>query len=288
MIYSMTGFATAIRELAQYALNLDLRSVNHRFLDVQFRLPDELRPFEPEMRELVVAQVQRGKVECRVNLTAVTTLAIPSQINVERLQELQQLNQRVHALLPGCQALRVIDVLRWPNVLATDTLPLEELHASCLELLYTALQDFNMSRNREGEKLKAVLLERVSGIEVLVSSIVPRVPQLIAAYQEKLGARLREAMMSNDDDRIRQEVALFAAKIDIDEELSRLRTHLQEIRRALDQGGIVGKRLDFLMQELNRETNTVGSKSVDVTVSQIAVDIKVLIEQMREQIQNIE
>jgi uncharacterized protein (TIGR00255 family) len=158
----------------------------------------------------------------------------------------------------------------------------------CQSLLETVLQDFTASRAREGEKLKAVLLERADTIEQRIAEVAPRMPQVIAAFQEKLATRLKEALSNADDERIRQEVVMFANKIDVDEELSRLATHIAELRRVLDKGGAVGKRLDFLMQELNREANTLGSKAADIAVTQVSMELKLLIEQMREQIQNIE
>jgi len=180
------------------------------------------------------------------------------------------------------------DVLRWPGVLATEPLPLEELQTACKEMIVIALQEFNAARAREGEKLKVVLLERAAGMERRIAEITPRLPQVIAAFHERLAARLREVMGSGEDERIRQEVAVFATKIDVDEELSRLGAHVSELKRILAAGGMAGKQLDFLMQELNREANTLASKSVDLAVTQAALDLKLLIEQMREQVQNIE
>jgi uncharacterized protein (TIGR00255 family) len=173
-------------------------------------------------------------------------------------------------------------------MLGADTLPVEELKTACRELLQTALDEFTAARAREGGKLRGMLLERAAAMEKHVAGVAPRMPGIIAAFQEKLSTRLKEATVSGDDERIRQEIALFANKIDVDEELTRLTTHIGELRRILDKGGAVGKRLDFLMQELNREANTLGSKSVDIAVTQVAMDLKLLIEQMREQIQNIE
>jgi uncharacterized protein (TIGR00255 family) len=158
----------------------------------------------------------------------------------------------------------------------------------CLSLLEQVLEDFTLTRGREGEKLKAILLERAAGVESRLVDVAPRMPQVIAAFQEKLSTRLKEALGNADEDRIRQELVLLANKIDVDEELTRLTTHIAELRRVLDKGGAVGKRLDFLMQELNREANTLGSKAADVTVTQVSMELKLLIEQMREQIQNIE
>jgi uncharacterized protein (TIGR00255 family) len=199
----------------------------------------------------------------------------------------------VQAALPDARPLSVADVLRWNGVLETASASADELRGALLGLLQEALQEFSASRAREGEKLKDFLLLRVEKIEALRESVMPHVPAAIAAYEQKLTARLREAMQTataNDalDERIRQEITLFASKIDVDEELSRLASHLTEMRRILAQGGAVGKRLDFLMQELNREANTLGSKSVDAEVSRSAMEMKILIEQMREQIQNLE
>jgi uncharacterized protein (TIGR00255 family) len=179
------------------------------------------------------------------------------------------------------------DVLRWPGMLDDSSRP-PDLAQPCLSLLDTVLREFKASRQREGDKLKQHLLQRVAAMEVQIARVAPRLPELVRAYQAKLVARFVEALGSADDERIRQEIALFAQKIDVDEELTRLAAHLKEMRRILDDSGAAGKRLDFLMQELNREANTLGSKSVSVETTQVAMELKVLIEQMREQIQNLE
>ncbi|MDH3286548.1 MAG: YicC family protein [Betaproteobacteria bacterium] len=288
MIYSMTGYASASREFAYGALNLELRSVNHRYLDLQFRLPDDLRSVEPVLRERLAAQLTRGKVECRVTFTAAAVGPRAPQFNEVLLRQLVELNTRVRAALPGADTLAVADILRWPGMLETEALPLEELKAACRELLSAVLVEFTAARAREGEKLAQVLLDRVAGMERLVAAILPRLPQVIAGYQERLATRLKEAIGTGDEERIRQEVAVFATKIDVDEELSRLTAHVAELKRVLAEGGGVGKKLDFLMQELNREANTLASKSADLSVTQAALELKLLVEQMREQIQNIE
>jgi uncharacterized protein (TIGR00255 family) len=288
MIYSMTGYASAVRELAYGVLNLELRSVNHRYLDLQFRLPDDLRSVEPVLRELLAAQLTRGKIECRVTFTAAPAGPRTPQFNEPLLRQLVELNTRVRAALPGAENLAVADVLRWPGMLGAETLPLDELKAACRELLASVLGEFTGARAREGEKLTQVLLDRAAAMEQLIGSILPRLPQVIAGYQERLSARLKEAIGAGDEERIRQEVAVFATKIDVDEELSRLTAHVVELKHALAEGGGVGKKLDFLMQELNREANTLASKSVDLAVTQAALELKLLVEQMREQIQNIE
>ena len=287
MIYSMTGYAVAARELENAVLNLELRSVNHRYLDIQFRLPDELRAIEPALRETLTARLNRGKVECRVSYTP-TPGRKSAEIDESLLKSLVELNSRVRAALPQARDLSAADVLRWPGMLGADTVDVEALRSACQELLQHVLEEFRVSRAREGEKLKAMILERAATISARVADVAPRMPQVIAGFQEKLASRLKEALANADEDRIRQEVALFANKIDVDEELTRLSTHVSELRRIFDQGGAVGKRLDFLMQELNREANTLGSKAADITITQVSMELKLLIEQMREQIQNIE
>lgn len=288
LIYSMTGYAVVTREVPHGSLNLELRSVNNRYLDIQFRLPDEFRSLESVMRELLTARLSRGKVDFRLSFSRLAGTEDLQQINPELLQKLLELNNTVRAALPDACSLSVADILRWPGMLGVDTLPAEDLREPCLELLRAALDEFAAARAREGEKLKAMLLERLGRMRQLTTEVAPRIPALLAAFQEKLTQRLREAMVNCDDDRIRQELALFAGKIDVDEELSRLQTHLDEVERILAKGGAVGKRLDFLMQELNREANTLGSKSADAEVSKVAMELKVLIEQMREQVQNLE
>jgi uncharacterized protein (TIGR00255 family) len=287
MIYSMTGYAVAARELDSAVLNLELRSVNHRYLDIQFRLPDELRSIEPALRETLTARLNRGKIECRISFASK-----PGRKGVDLdeaiLQQVIALNERVRTAVPDAHSMTAADVLRWPGILGAETLDLDELRAVSQALLEQVLEDFTLTRGREGEKLKAILLERAAAVEKHLAEVAPRMPQVIAAFQEKLATRLKEALSNADEDRIRQEVVLFANKIDVDEELTRLTTHIAELRRIVDKGGAVGKRLDFLMQELNREANTLGSKAADVSVTQVSMELKLLIEQMREQIQNIE
>ena len=292
MILSMTGYATASTELDSGSLTLELRAVNHRYLDIQLRMADELRCFEGMLREAITAQLQRGKAECRINYAARSAQS-GAALNHGLLLQLAAWNKDVQAALPGARGLGVADVLRWNGVLETPTASSDELRAALLDLMQAVLLEFSASRAREGEKLKDFLLQRVDKIEALRTAVLPHVPAAITAYEQKIIARLREAMQgaaAQDtwDERVRQEIALFAGKIDVDEELSRLASHLAEMRRILAHGGAVGKRLDFLMQELNREANTLGSKSVDAEVSRSAMEMKILIEQMREQIQNLE
>jgi uncharacterized protein (TIGR00255 family) len=287
MILSMTGYANTSAEFAAGSLSLELRAVNHRYLDIQLRMPEELRCFEGGLREMISAQLQRGKVECRINYAARDVLG-STTLNLNLLKQLAAWNTEVQASMPNAAALSVADVLNWRGMLETPTASADEMRTTLTGLMKTALVEFSASRAREGEKLKDFLIVRLEKIEALRLDVMPHVPAAIAAYETRLINRLRDAMQNAEDERIRQEITLFASKIDVDEELSRLSSHLTEMHRILKQGGAVGKRLDFLMQELNREANTLGSKSVDAEVSRTAMEMKILIEQMREQIQNLE
>jgi len=288
MIHSMTGYATASRELSWGAVSVELRSVNHRYLDVSFRVPDELRQAEQALRETISGAMTRGKIECRVSYALRSNSGGGTELDPALLAQVLELNARTRAALPEARPLGVADILRWPGMLGADDLPADELRAAAGELLREALREFTAARAREGAKLAAVILERAAEMRTRIAVVQPRIPAIIAAFQEKLNLRLKEALVSADDERVRQEIALFINKIDVDEELSRLATHLDELQRILGKGGASGKRLDFLMQELNREANTLGSKSADIEVTRVAMDLKLLIEQMREQIQNIE
>ena len=285
---SMTGYAVESADIPAGQLSLELRAVNSRFLDLSFRMGEDFRALEPVLRERIGEQVKRGKMECRVNFTPREDAALPGGLNGSLLGQLQSLSDAALAAFPQARPLAVAEILRWPGMLGDSSPDQELLHATALKLMGAALAQFNASRAREGEKLKSVILDRVARIGEHVARIRPRTPEIIAAYREKIAKRLEELLPTPDHDRIHQEVALFAQKIDVDEELDRLLTHLDEVTRVLNAGGAAGKRLDFLMQELNRESNTLGSKSVSLELTQTSVELKVLIEQMREQIQNIE
>lgn len=288
MILSMTGFAAVGAELPGCALTVELRSVNHRYLDLQLRLPDELRALESAVREVLAAELKRGKVDCRIALTRAALGATALAVNAERVAQLRDAAADVQRHAPGSTPLSTIEILRWPGVLTEPSVDPETLAAKALQLVREALSELGASREREGHKLRAMIEERCEGIEAQLARVAPRVPVIHDTYVEKLGTRLRDAGLDPDTERLKQELALFATKIDVAEEVSRLATHVAEVRRVLSAGGSSGKRLDFLMQELNREANTLGSKSVDAELSQAALELKVLIEQMREQVQNIE
>ena len=288
MIASMTGFAAAAAELPGCSLTVELRSVNHRYLDIQVRLPDELRTMDGTLRDLLTARIRRGKVDCRVTLNHALPGTATLAVNAERVAQLRDAAAEVLRHAPDSAPITVADILRWPGVLAEPSIAPEALAERAIELTRETLAELMASRLREGAKLKAMLEERCRGIESQVERVSPRIPAIHAAYVEKLGTRLKETGLDPDEERLKAELALFATKIDVAEEVSRLTTHVAEVRRVLAEGGASGKRLDFLMQELNREANTLGSKSVDAELSQAALEIKVLIEQMREQVQNIE
>jgi len=288
MIHSMTGYAVQVRDLGRVALHLELRSVNSRYLDLAFRINDDLRQAEPALREAITAKLRRGKVECRFNLQAKDSAPRDLAINDMLLGQLKTAQAAVLAQLPQAAALSVGEVLRWPGMLADDSPAFDALQPEIASLVAAALDELVATRGREGERLAEMIRGRIQRMRELVATVQPRVPALVAEYQEKLATRLRDAAATLDDDRIRLEVGLFAQRVDVAEELSRLSTHLDEVERILKVGGASGKRLDFLMQELNREANTLGSKAMAADMTAIAVELKLAIEQMREQVQNIE
>ena len=288
MILSMTGFAAVAADLPGVSLAVDLRSVNHRYLDLSIRLPDELRGLESALRERLAAELKRGKVECRISLNRTSPGTAALAVSTERVMHLAQAASDVARHVPGAAPLSIAEILRWPGVIAEPAFAPEALAALTHELVGKALAELAASRAREGGKLASALEERCAAIEAQVARVAPRIPALHRAYLDKLGARLKEAGLDPDQERLKQELALFAGKIDVAEEVQRLAAHVSEVRRVLAAGGSAGKRLDFLMQELHREANTLGSKSVDAELSQASLELKVLIEQMREQVQNVE
>jgi uncharacterized protein (TIGR00255 family) len=288
MINSMTGYAVQARDLGSIALHLELRSVNSRYLDLAFRINDDLRQAEPMLREAITGKLSRGKVECRFNLQAKDSAPRDLAINGVLLAQLKAAQAFVQTELPQAAPLSVAEVLRWPGILADDSVTFEALQPEIAATIAAALDELIATRRREGEKLAEMIRGRITRMRELVATVQPRVPALVAEYQEKLATRLRDVAATLDDDRIRLEVGLFAQRVDVAEELSRLSTHLDEVERILKVGGAAGKRLDFLMQELNREANTLGSKAMASDMTAIAVELKLAIEQMREQVQNIE
>ena len=287
-VLSMTGYASVARELPGRSVSFEIKSVNGRFLDIQFRLPDELRGIEPALREMLGARISRGKVECRASTAASLGDTPRLEFNAALLKAVADVDVRIRQAMPDSAPLSVADVLRWPGMTSDGADAGDAVRAATLDIARQALDEFAATRSREGDKLKAMLQERVARMEAMLHDIQPRLPEAIAAYQQKMAAKLREALGASDDERVRQEIAVYAVRIDIAEELNRLGAHLAEVRRVLGAGGPAGKRLDFLMQELNREANTLGSKSVSKELSDAGLEFKLLIEQMREQVQNIE
>ncbi|HLX25056.1 MAG TPA: YicC/YloC family endoribonuclease [Usitatibacter sp.] len=284
----MTGFAAAAAEGPQGSLAVELKTVNHRNFEFQTRIPEELRSLEPAMREAVAAKLTRGKVDCRIMFTPVASAKRTLMPDAGAMNALDAASRQVLARFPQAQPLSVAEILHWPGVLAEESLSAEGASAQVMALLERAIVELDQTRAREGAKLEAILRERLDRMAALVKDAEPLMPGAVKVFSEKLAAKIAEAGASPSDERVHQEIVLYAARIDIDEELSRLVTHIAEFRRVLGKGGACGKRLDFLCQELNREANTLGSKSVANELTRISVELKVLIEQMREQVQNIE
>lgn len=288
MTYSMTGFAALEKSIQNATLLLELRAVNSRYLDLHFKLDENLRGFEPAIRELISAQLNRGKVECKVNLIQRPQLNQEAALDGTMMQQLAAMQSQAKVYFPSSRELSMADILRWPGVVLTQGVDQDQLLEDIKQLVQQGLQDLKASRAREGEKLKTLILDRIHQMEMLVEKVKPLLPALAKEYQAKLENKLQDTLKSIDPERIAQELVLFTQRIDVDEELSRLTAHVSEVKRILQGDAPAGKRLDFLMQELNREANTLGSKSVSTQTSQVSMELKVLIEQMREQIQNIE
>ncbi|MEO0996488.1 MAG: YicC/YloC family endoribonuclease [Pseudomonadota bacterium] len=287
MIRSMTGFARVSASSEFGELSWEIRAVNHRYLDVQFRLPDELRGAETDFRQAVTAATGRGKLDCAFFVKRAAS-ARGSRIDAAALAALRAQIDAVVGALPGIGAPSALDVLRWPGVIEEGTIEHDALTTAAHELLNDALAALNRMREREGERLAALLRERCDTVAALARDVRARRADVVAGIQERLRERLNRLDTEVEPGRIEAELVLIAQKLDVDEELDRLESHLQEIATVLERDEPVGRRLDFLMQELNREANTLASKSGDGETTRAAVDLKVLIEQMREQIQNIE
>lgn len=303
-VYSMTGYASAQHSSAPAPsdsetksaptahLGLEIRAVNSRFLDLTFKLPEDLRPFEPALRELLSTKLKRGKVEVRASLESGQSGAVTDP-SPKLLQRLNAAQDNVRAWLPNAAALSVADVLR---MAAAEQGSPHDWGEALLPLAEKTIKDLLDARQREGARLATMLLERIGQLRALASKATPLVPQLVAQQRQRFLERWKEAMDLTDNatlpeaaqDRALTEATAFAIRIDVAEEITRLDSHLDEIERLLKKGGEIGKRLDFLIQELHREANTLGSKSAALELTHISVDMKVLIEQMREQVQNIE
>ena len=288
MLNSMTGFAREAAELPFGTLTCELRAVNHRYLDVQFRLPEELRPKEVELRRQIAAAVKRGKVECSLHLRRAFHASDELKLDQQLVRQISARVAELSDLLPETRALDPIDVLRWPGVVQEPEIDTEPLFTATSKLLAATLSALGEMRSNEGGRIADMLETRCAEILDIAASIKKRMPEVMDTVRSKQRERIDNLNIDADPARLETELALIAQKLDIDEELDRLVSHVSEIRAVLRKGEPVGRRLDFLMQELNREANTLGSKSSDTETTKAAVDLKVLIEQMREQIQNVE
>lgn len=297
----MTGYAVTKHETAAGTVTVELKSVNSRFLDLQFRVNDDLRAVEPAMREVIISKLVRGKVECRLSFGRKTAEGSVQALNQSLLATLAGLQAQVRTQFADAAPLSVSELLRWPGVIEEAEIAQDSLQADVLATLQTTLTAFLDSRAREGAALQTVLESRIDAMETIVARITPLVPQLVTQFQQKATERMQEALglaakegvtatLPREEvlERIRQEVTLYGIRIDIAEELARLSAHLSETRHILKKGGQVGKRLDFMMQELNREANTVGSKAAMKELADASMELKLLIDQMREQVQNLE
>ncbi|MGE5622793.1 MAG: YicC/YloC family endoribonuclease [Bacillota bacterium] len=302
-ICSMTGYAVTTRETSAGTLTVELKSVNSRFLDLQFRINDDLRALEPALREAIMGRVNRGKVECRLSFGRKSVAGSTQNLNTSMLDGLAKMQNEIRQRFPDAPVLTVNELLRWPGVIEESEVTQDALQADIQAAMAEALDAFVATRAREGAALQAMLLTRIDEMETIVQRITPLVPQAIAQFQQKATERMKEALglatqnangatqtLSQEEalERIRQEVTMYGIRVDIAEELTRLATHLAETRQVLKKGGQVGKRLDFMMQELNREANTVGSKAAVKELADASMAMKLLIEQMREQVQNLE
>ncbi|MBT8429773.1 MAG: YicC family protein [Gammaproteobacteria bacterium] len=288
MIRSMTAFARQQGHGEYGELTWEVRSVNHRFLETTVRLPEELRGIEPAVRDRVTARLGRGKVECNLRLKAAGAGAVELQVNERMVEQILAAADKMAHRLHSSHQLSIMDVLRWPGVMETGEQDFTPAQEAALTLLEQTLDSLVEAREREGARLSDLIVQRVLGMRTQVETARERMPFVIEAVRERLRTRLAEVLENLDEERLEQEMALLAQRLDVDEEMDRLRTHLDEVSRVLEQDEPVGRRLDFLMQELNREANTLGSKSADSETTAISVEMKVLIEQMREQVQNIE
>ncbi len=284
----MTGYASAEAAAGTHSVAWELRSVNHRYLDISFRLPEELRALEPHCKEAIGSLLRRGKIDAILKLTKSTQDVPPTEVNEEALAALMNLEQHVRERAADARPLTISEILRWPGVLAESSALPDDLDRVALECLGSAIRALKDARDREGARLADTLLERCAGISRIVGLIKPQLADVAERYRSKLLERLERFDLELDPERLEQEVALLAQRLDVAEELDRLESHVLEIEATLKKDEAIGRRLDFIIQELNREANTFASKIQDEELARAGIELKVLIEQMREQVQNLE
>ena len=288
MVHSMTAFSRQQLEREWGSLTLEIRSVNHRYLEPSVRLPENFRNLENPIRKQLRDKLYRGKIECQLRLRTVEANQIDWHLNLDLISQLTKANSEINNNIGGDYKLSSLDILKWPGVISDQSIDEEIFNKEAMGLFEKALDDLMVVREREGASLRDAILKRIASIQGIIDSIQANMPSIILKQKENLLNKLKEIKAEFEPIRLEQEITLLAQKADVDEELDRLNSHLQEAKRVLDSSGQIGRRLDFLMQELNREANTLSSKSIVVETTQSAVELKVLIEQMREQIQNIE
>jgi uncharacterized protein (TIGR00255 family) len=288
MIRSMTGFARTEASAPWGSLSWELRSVNHRYLEASFRLPEELRALEGEFRQLVAGRLRRGKVDCAVRLAWAGGAGGAPDLDLELAAQIWTAAQQIREQVGAADPPTAMELLRWPGVARDPARDVEPVAVLARESLAGALEELDQARAREGDRLAAMLEERCAAIDTVCSEVRARLPAIREGLRKRFADRLAGVDVQADPQRLEQEIAIQLTKMDVDEELDRLGSHLAEVRRILKDPGANGRRLDFLMQEFNREANTLASKSVDTDTTRLAVDLKVLVEQMREQVQNVE
>lgn len=312
MIYSMTGYSSLTRTFTEDCnkdsidIFLELRTVNSRFLDISFRIPDEMHSYEFELRNILNKYISRGRIDVKINLNYIKKIFKENILSDNVLQNLFILQEKIHAQFPKAKFLSIAEILKWPDVIYQSNSKFiynYNLHKEILSIFKYVVKDIVLVRKREGKKLGIILLQNISKIELIIENITLIIPKLIIKYQQKIANRLEEILklsIKNNNSllknsfyeetkiRIQQEISIYVNKIDIMEEISRIKIHLSELRYVIKKGGKIGKKIDFLIQEINREINTLNSKSVSQECSNASINIKLLIEQMREQVQNIE
>jgi len=288
MLHSMTGFARHTAESETGVLTCELRAVNHRYFDVQFRLPEELRPRETDLRQLIGRTVRRGKIDCTLHYRRAVGKQADLTLNQPLIALISRRAGELTRTFPNLGSLNAIDVLRWPGVIEEPEIDTEPLFGEASAALRAALEQLTAMRRSEGQRIAEMIDSRCREVLAIAASVRARMPEVLAGARAKQKERLDKLDITADPARLETELALVAQKLDVDEEIDRLESHISEIISAITSEDAVGRRLDFLMQELNREANTLGSKSADTATTRAAVDLKVLIEQMREQIQNVE
>jgi uncharacterized protein (TIGR00255 family) len=288
MIRSMTGFARRERQGPWGTLTCELRTVNHRYLEISLRLPDELKALDNEIRQVITASLRRGKVDANIYLKSSAGAQRSLELDASLLQQVTARIEEVRKLIKDPAAVSPVELLRWPGVVRESELDAAPIIAAALEVAREALGELNETRQREGQRIRELLLARCATMRAQTQTVKLRLPEVAQRLRDRIKERISQLGMTPDAERLEQELVLYAHKMDVDEELDRLAGHLDEVEGALDSSEPSGRRLDFLMQELNREANTLSSKSQDAETTKAAVDMKVTIEQMREQVQNVE